>query len=89
MSRGNFIFGYIGETKETLQESLDFLLDIDLDYFQQSFLTPFPGSEVSQGILKHGEVVTMDWDKMNVMDITFIPHGLSKEEMVKFSKRLS
>ncbi len=87
MSRGNFIFGYIGETKETLQESLDFLLDIDLDYFQQSFLTPFPGSEVSEGILEHGEVVTMDWDKMNVMDIAFIPHGLSKEEMVKFSKK--
>jgi radical SAM superfamily enzyme YgiQ (UPF0313 family) len=87
MSRGNFIFGYIGETKETLQETLDFLLEIDLDYFQQAFLTPFPGSEVSQGISEYGEVVTSDWDKMNNVDISFIPHGLSKEEMVKFSKK--
>lgn len=87
LSRGNFIFGYIGETKETLQESLDFLLDIDLDYFQQAFLTPFPGSEVSQGISEYGEVVTSDWGKMNNVDISFIPHGLSKEEMVKFSKK--
>jgi len=85
MTRGNFIFGYLGETKETLKETLDFLLDAELDYFQQTFLTPYPGSEVYQTAAQYGKV-DLDWQKMSNMSINFIPEGLSEKELVNFSK---
>lgn len=86
MTRGNFIFGYIGETRQTLQQSLDFLLQLDLDYFQQTFLTPYPGSRVHAQIQDYGEA-DMDWNQMSNMAINFVPAGLSAEELRQFSAR--
>lgn len=84
MTRGNFIFGYLGETKDTLQESLKFILDAELDYFQQTFLTPYPGTHVYQTAAQYGRV-NLDWDKMNNLTINFIPDGLTKRDIVHFS----
>ena len=85
MTRGNFIFGYLGETKHTLQETMDFLMDIELDYFQQTFLTPYPGSEVYKTANSYGKA-NLEWEKMNNMSINFVPKGLTEKELVAFSK---
>jgi radical SAM superfamily enzyme YgiQ (UPF0313 family) len=86
MTRGNFIFGYLGETSRTLEETLKFMLSIDLDYFQQTFLTPYPGSAVYTEAKKYG-AVDLDWTKLNNLAINFIPNGLSEKELIGFSKR--
>ncbi len=85
MTRGNFIFGYVGETKETLEETLEFILDADLDYFQQTFLTPYPGTEVYQMAAQHGKV-NLDWNKMNNLTINFVPQGFTRKDLTHFSK---
>lgn len=87
MTRGNFIFGYLGETKETLQETLKFILDIDLDYFQQTFLTPYPGTPIYKTAGQYGKV-DLDWTQMNNFQINFIPDGLTEEDLIKFSKKV-
>jgi len=46
--RGAFIIGHLNETKETLKETLQFAIDLDLDFFQPSVLTPYPGTELYQ-----------------------------------------
>lgn len=51
--RGAFIIGHLNETKETLKETLDFTIDLDLDFFQPSILTPYPGTELYQYSKKH------------------------------------
>jgi anaerobic magnesium-protoporphyrin IX monomethyl ester cyclase len=38
-TKGNFIFGFPGETPEILEETIEFALSLDLDFFQQNFLT--------------------------------------------------
>lgn len=85
MTRGNFIFGYLGETKQTLKETMDFLMDIELDYFQQTFLTPYPGSEVYQTAKDYGKA-NLEWEKMNNMSINFVPEGLTENDLIDFSK---
>jgi len=85
MTRGNFIFGYLGETKQTLRETMDFLMDIKLDYFQQTFLTPYPGSEVYRTAKDYGEA-NLEWEKMNNMSINFVPEGLTEKDLIDFSK---
>jgi len=83
-TRGNFIFGFPGETKETLEETIRFALKIDLDYFQQTFMTPYPGSAVYSEIEKYGSF-DRNIEKMNNLTVNFIPAGLTAEELKYYS----
>ncbi len=44
-THGSFIIGYDGETEETIEETIRFSIDLDLDQVQFSILVPFPGTE--------------------------------------------
>jgi radical SAM superfamily enzyme YgiQ (UPF0313 family) len=85
-TRGNFILGFLGETKETLEETVQFALKVDLDYFQQTFLTPYPGSEIYHEAEKYGKF-DKSFERMNNLTINFIPHGLTKAELQYYSSR--
>lgn len=85
-TRGNFIFGFPGETLESLEETLQFALKIDLDYFQQTFLTPYPGSAIYKQIDKYGKF-DRDLRKMNNLTINFVPDGLTEEDLTSFSAK--
>lgn len=84
-TRGNFIFGFLGETRETLEETIRFALELDLDLFQQSFLTPYPGSEIYRYAEEYGKF-DKDLEKMSNLRINFIPHGLTERELADSSK---
>lgn len=43
---GFFMFGYPGETVETIQDTIQFSLDLPLDYAQYTVLWPFPDTEI-------------------------------------------
>lgn len=86
-ARGNFIFGNIGENRESLERTIQFIISTDLDYVQQSFLTPYPGSEVYKIAHDYGEF-DGDFRKMSNLTINFVPHGLSREELQRYSRRL-
>jgi len=85
-TRGNFIFGFLGETRQTLQETIDFALRLDLDYFQQTFLTPYPGSAIYDLAEQYGEF-DKDFERMNNLALNFIPKDLTKEELEEFSAK--
>jgi radical SAM superfamily enzyme YgiQ (UPF0313 family) len=86
MTRGNFIIGYPGETRESMHRTLDFLLGLDLDYFQQTFFTPYPGAAAS-AIAKDFGTVCYDWRQLNNVTINFIPDNLTEKDLVTFSKK--
>ena len=48
---GHFIFGLPGESKETAEQTIRFMLDLDLDYMQCYCAVPYPktGGRVGQG----------------------------------------
>ena len=52
--KGNFIFGLPTETKESLEETIEFAKSIDISLFQQNFLTVFPGCEIALDAEKYG-----------------------------------
>jgi len=56
--RGAFIIGHLLETQQTLEETLQFAIDLDVDFFQPSIMTPYPGTQLfrdakMKGLLKH------------------------------------
>jgi anaerobic magnesium-protoporphyrin IX monomethyl ester cyclase len=59
----SFIIGLPGETKETLQDTMDFAQEIQT-FYGFHVLAPFPGSEVREEAGKYGlEILTSDWAK--------------------------
>ncbi|OGW75908.1 MAG: hypothetical protein A3J72_06210 [Nitrospirae bacterium RIFCSPHIGHO2_02_FULL_40_19] len=81
-SKGYFIIGFPNETQDTIQRTIDFALSLPLSDFQITFLTPFPGSEVYELAKDAGEFDD-DWEHMNMWDIVFVPHTLTKSYLIK------
>ncbi len=84
--KGNFIFGNINETEDTLKMSINFAKKLDLFLFQQTFLTPFPGSGIYEIAREYGKFDS-DWGKMNNFYINFVPNGLTKNRLLAYSKK--
>lgn len=84
---GFFMMGNPGETRQSLCETIDFALKLDLSDFNVSFTTPFPGSELYTTYKKYGTFEN-NWKKMHGWTPLFIPYGLTKEELKHFSNKL-
>lgn len=85
-SKGFFMIGNPLETEETMRQTIEFAKKLDLDDFQMTFLTPFPGSEFYEMAAEYG-TFNYDWAKMNEYNVTFIPNGLTEEMLVKYHKK--
>lgn len=83
---GFFILGSPGETRQTLEETTRFSLDLPLDEAHFSFMTPFPGSQLYSCAPEYG-TFDNDWSKLNGWLPVFVPHGLTARDLESYSKR--
>ncbi len=65
------ILGYPGETKETLQESLEFVRRAEPDDVWLCHATPFPGTELRELVKSYGWKMSEDWTLYNTMNPIF------------------
>jgi radical SAM superfamily enzyme YgiQ (UPF0313 family) len=86
-TKGFFILGHPGETPETLRMTIDFALELPLDDISVCHMTPFPGTELYDRATEFGEF-DPDWNAMNLLTIVFIPHGLTRNELLSAQKEL-
>ncbi|MEP9411482.1 MAG: cobalamin B12-binding domain-containing protein [Candidatus Brocadia sp.] len=84
-TKGYFMIGHPTETQKTIFETIDFAKSIPLDNFQATYFTPFPGSPAYDVVDKYG-AFEKDWEKMNMWDIVFVPHGFSKNDLRRYLK---
>jgi len=81
------IIGHPLETVETIKQTIKFNKKIKVDDFKTQFMVPFPGSELYQMAKNYG-TFNEDWKAMSVFkEPIFIPHGLTKEELIKWNKK--
>jgi len=78
--KGYFIFGFPQETLQTMQKTIDFVLNLELDTFQVNFFTPFPGCDLHREVCTRGSFEN-DWKKMNLLNIVYVPEALTKREL--------
>lgn len=57
VSGGFFMVGIPGETKETMEETVKFAIDSELDRIRIYTFQPFPGSKLYEDCQKRGEIV--------------------------------
>ena len=86
VTKANFILGHLGETHDSIMETIRFASQLNTHYVQHTHLVPLPGSEIYESAWKHG---TFDpsWSKMNTLLINFIPFGFTRKHLVWYSKK--
>jgi hypothetical protein len=50
-------------------------------------MTPFPGSRLYEIASQYGEFED-NWKKMNELDVVFVPKGLTKDDLKRYSKEM-
>jgi anaerobic magnesium-protoporphyrin IX monomethyl ester cyclase len=75
---GYFMLGCPGETKETMQQTIQFAHDLGLDHAQFSVCSPLPGSKLYEQYVKAGYPVP-DWSNFQYLGDVDKPMFTSKE----------
>jgi anaerobic magnesium-protoporphyrin IX monomethyl ester cyclase len=60
---GFYMLGNIGETRETMQETINFARRVGTDYAQFLIAIPYPGTALYDEIKKNGKIYITDWDQ--------------------------
>ena len=67
---GFFIFGMPGETEESMEKTIRLAMELDPDLAHFMMAAPFPGTEMWETLVKHGNVFSheMDWSQLAIQD---------------------
>ena len=86
-TKGFFILGHPGETRETLAMTTELALELPLNDIRVSLITPFPGTELYARVAEFGEFEP-EWRAMSLLNAVFVPHGLTREDLVATQREL-
>lgn len=86
MTKGFFITGFFGETRETLAATREFIMESGLDDIGLAYFTPFPGCAAWEDSERWG-ALDKDWRKLNFYTPVFIPRGLTREDLIAHNKK--
>lgn len=79
-AKGLFMLGLPGETEQTIERSMEYVLSLPLNEFNLAKFTPFPGSPIYSELDKHGRFEE-NWELMNCLNFVFVPNGLTRERL--------
>ncbi|MFH0801450.1 MAG: radical SAM protein [bacterium] len=83
-SKGSFILGNRGETRETILKTIDLALELDPTTAFISIMVPYPGTPIFEEYKEKNLITTYDWDRYNYyMEPVFQPEGLPASELKK------
>jgi radical SAM superfamily enzyme YgiQ (UPF0313 family) len=78
-----FMLGGPGETKQTLQETIDFAVRLDPDNAQFAAAVPYPGTEMYEESLRKGYLRATTWEDYAAKDIVLETETLSRLDLEK------
>ena len=83
----SFIIGLPGETRETLNDTIEFALSLNTSW-GLNVLSPFPGTEVREKAEEYGiEILTSDWTKYDANTAVTRTAGAGPEEIAEALNR--
>jgi radical SAM superfamily enzyme YgiQ (UPF0313 family) len=59
---GFFIIGLPGDTRDTMQRTIDFAIELDPLIANFSMMTPYPGTKVYEQVRREGRLLLADWE---------------------------
>ena len=79
--QASFIFGFDGDTRETIARTVQFVKTNRLTGVNYCHLTPFPGTRLFQDLAEEGRILTRDWSRYDRQNIVFQPRHFTPQEL--------
>ena len=79
---GMFIFGEDHDTVESISSTAEFAIENEIDTIQFMILTPFPGTQCYDEIVKENRLFHNNWDYYNGMFAVFQPRNMSAVRLI-------
>jgi len=84
-THATFSFGLSGETRQSMQDTLDFAKSLDVDSVQFSISTPFPGTLYYEKAKEQGLLLDYDWSNFDGMSTSVVHFkNLQAQEVADF-----
>lgn len=84
--RATFIIGHLGETWDTMLDTLNFAIDLDVDLFQLNICTPYPGTALYREVKERGWLKNEDWNRYGQGSVLFSQPQLPDEKIYEFER---
>lgn len=78
---GSFIFGFDGDNDETIERTIDWAMQHQLEACQFSIATPLPGTKFFADMERAGRLITRDWSRFSATQCVFRPQNWTPEEL--------
>jgi len=89
-THATFTFGLPTETRNTMEQTLEYANSLDVDSVQFSITTPFPGTRYFEELEREGYLLTKDWTKYDGNCGSVIKYeNLSSDEIGDFCQQAS
>jgi len=87
MVSGTFIIGFPTETKEQMQETIDFACELPLDMAVFNLFRPTPGTWISGYMRENDPTAAQDWVNITLEAASYTPQGMTREELLKWYRK--
>lgn len=82
-----YTLGLPGETKESMEKTIDFAVKLDSDYAQFAIAMPYPGTELYREAEKNGWLKAKDWSDFEASANSVLEYpNLKAEDIIKAYK---
>ncbi len=81
MINASFVFGLDGDNKDVFKRTVDWALEMGITTATFHIATPYPGTAFYKRLKESGRIITENWDLYNTRNVTFIPVGMTCEEL--------
>jgi len=78
-SFGFFIFGYPGDTQASMDATVDYAIELDVDFANFYPAVPYPGTELYEKCRREGLLADEDWSRMEYSYYLLRGNGLDEE----------
>lgn len=89
---GMFMIGLPGETAETILETIDFAIELNVRYAIFNIFVPYPGCELYDTLKAQGKIHYTSWSDFTSYPTysggtpVYVPHGLTHEKLMYLQK---
>ena len=85
---GFFVIGFYKDTPKTIQETLDFSIELNPDFAKYFILKPYPGSEIFEQLSNDGLIDSFDYSRYGLYTnpVHHLP-SVSAHELIKWQKK--
>ncbi len=77
----SMVFGFDNDTKETFNETVEFLIRNKVSTVSFNILTPYPGTKTYDDLKKEGRLISDDWKHYDHNTVVFKPKNMTPYEL--------